>query len=1040
MKKTLAILAILSALAPAGTTLVTGASVGGAVAIFVAGQNALAATPAGGTGSQSDPYLFEGGGAATDDIDLSVYGASEYVELNTTDGHFVNADNSHTGKRTISANVIIQSLILDDGYGNSQYYFTGTVSGTGNFEYKMDRGSAQTWIFEGDTRDWSGSIDISRSSPFTIGITGGGTVGLTSVRGSNGHDNAGTLNVGNSEQSTSISAAIQIGELNVADSARNVTFGGSVNTTTLNVNSGAEATFGGSVTASNLNISSGAASVQFDESVNVSGVSYINSSATFSAGLTAQILEVASGSTVTLSGVLDVVSIASEGNLVMSGDDNTLRVSVEKIYRGNASVSQVEGGGYSITYWYADKSKISGNYSIETNFSDSITDVAVDSTESSGYVQATVSQSYQWKGWGAAAAESSPNLLELGRLPQQEAGSAFEAGNGNYAIPGGNGMALLDYIQDGSLNVYGGRDSAPTGTESARSDSWIYVDGAKLGLVIGGNYANNWSSGTQADFYGNSHINLVGGAEINYVIGANYKDGDGSTDRPGAALYGDTYISISEDSRVLGSVIGGGTTAHNDTASVVGNTNVWVYSPLETTSSTSLPALDNLTTQQFVAGGGAWTTNSGGNVNVSGDSAVNIILKDYAGSLTTFGKKVMGGSFGGESSNGCVIIHGDSSAGSGGNTSVTIDAGDKAIRFTAAVIGGSNTLRQDKAITQHGKAEVSITGGSYEQKIVGGHYIEATEGSAAAALTEGASVSILSATVDGAVYGGTYTANNGAVSQGNTSVSLGEGAVVNSSVYAAGGKSAESTATMTTSGTKLAISAGAIFGSSPITLSGGYENASQNTTVTGAATLATNGTGNVDLSGSNIRLEAFTTAEVVEGSTLNIGSKLAASGITSKTGAGTLAISGANTGASLTVSAGSLSVTGGTSVQQLTFGAGTTLAFDMSANGASSFAEGTPLLTLHALTLAGAGLTIDLSAISSQFTTPGVYELIALDSGSTVPAGDISVTGLAPSVIGSAAWSGTSLVLNTALVPEPATATLSLLALAGLCARRRRCA
>lgn len=930
-----ALMACMAAAAPIGTTFASGAL----VVALVSSPYALAEQ--GDSADDPLPVSYNDGR----DISLSDYDG-KYIELELNGKHYGNSD------YTFSANIKVgdtHGLYIYDAYPGKTITYTGIISGSGNITYnKIDLSGYQKWIFTGDMSKYTGTISFTATTSKATGnaltLSGGGTIGAASVTVT-GAD----FNVGNASKTTSLSGTTTVsgGTLNVVAGAQTVTFGGVVTTDTLKVAGGAVAGFTGSVTV---------------------------------------------GSTLEVYGTLS-------GNITLS-EGATLKFDAFSMATSAASVSTtLEEGKYSVTYggMSVDTSNISG-YS-ENSLAQTGGSVVQEGTVINGF---KLDNTYEWKGWGSAATGDAPNLLEQAKVQFQVDSGAIALASGTVnQLDGtqGNGVALLDYVQDATLNVYGGKDSAPTGASDSPVDSWIYVDGATLGKVVGGSYANNWNTGTQADFYGDSHINIVGGAEVNYVIGANYKDGDGSGDTSGAVFYGDTYISISEDSQVLGSVIGGGTTAHNDTAAVSGNTNVWIYSPLE--ASSQVPTLDSLSGQQFVAGGGAWGTNSGGAVKVTGDTNVNIILKDYSGSADTFGKKVIGGSFGGTTDNGCVIVHGDSDNQTGGNTSVTIDAGNKDITFSAAVIGGSNTLKENKSITQVGKATVSLTGGNYSEKIVGGHYIEATGGTAAATLTGGAEVSITSATVGGTVYGGSYTANNGAVTQGAVSVTLGSGSNINGNVYAAGGKSADSTAAITTASTKVTIADGATIADTSV-ISGGYENVTANTTVTGAQELVANGSISVGT------IEQFTSIEVATGKTATTTTL----GVTKPL---TLSTAGEGTGGTLTA---------------------TSLVFSAAPEGTDG-----ALLTVNSgmtFTLASDGATIDVTALSDALLDASITLITWADETSVWSEDVVQGINLTQTAGGNAAlWiSGNSLMVG--MVPEPTTATLSLLALAGLCARRRR--
>ena len=317
---------------------------------------------------------------------------------------------------------------------------------------------------------------------------------------------------------------------------------------------------------------------------------------------------------------------------------------------------------------------------------------------------------------------------------------------------------------------------------------------------------------------------------------------------------------------------------------------------------------------------------------------------------------------------------------------------------------------------------MSINGGTInggvDTGVIGGFYLTDTGDKKSYALNGDIELSFGGSgsgpTVNANIYGGSYIGNASAVNtvaengteevltstttQKNISVNLGTGSKINGSVYAAGalGDSTKN-GTITTESTRVEIASGVTFNGTAQVISGGYENATATTTVTGDRTLATTGTGTVDLSGNNITLQDFTVANVADDSTLNIGSKLAGSGITQKTGAGTLIISGANA-TSLAVNAGTLQAGAGTSLTGLTFADNTTLKL-------TSFDDAA--LSLEALTLEGR-LNLDVTALTSA---SGQHTLATVTGDKPT---DLSAIGLTGAEDGRLAWQGDELVLTLA--------------------------
>ena len=316
---------------------------------------------------------------------------------------------------------------------------------------------------------------------------------------------------------------------------------------------------------------------------------------------------------------------------------------------------------------------------------------------------------------------------------------------------------------------------------------------------------------------------------------------------------------------------------------------------------------------------------------------------------------------------------------------------------------------------------MSINGGTInggvDTGVIGGFYLTDTGDKKSYALKGDIELSFGGSgsgpTVNANIYGGSYIGNASAVTvaedgtgtvltstttQKNISVNLGTGSKINGSVYAAGalGDSTKN-GTITTESTRVEIASGVTFNGTAQVISGGYENATATTTVTGDRTLATTGTGTVDLSGNNITLQDFTVANVADDSTLNIGSKLADSGITQKTGAGTLIISGANA-TSLTVNAGTLQAGADTSLTGLTFADNTTLKL-------TSFDDAA--LSLEALTLEGR-LNLDVTALTSA---SGQHTLATVTGDKPMDLSAIALTGAEDGQLG---WQGNELVLTLA--------------------------
>ena len=214
---------------------------------------------------------------------------------------------------------------------------------------------------------------------------------------------------------------------------------------------------------------------------------------------------------------------------------------------------------------------------------------------------------------------------------------------------------------------------------------WTDVLGGNYGLIIGGSYANNWSGTGKWNITGDVHTQIQGDTSVNWVVGGNYKDGQA------AGITGNVYVSVDGNAVVKGSVIGGGTAAHNSTNNIDGSTFVVVRSMQSVTDETvSL----NSVARGFIIGGSAYEANSTSSAAITGSTNVTIDLGTASG---TFVKSIVGGSYSGSS--GTYTINGDSN--------VSITAASDAV-FTGAIYGGgygtagTSTVRGNSNLTLDG--------------------------------------------------------------------------------------------------------------------------------------------------------------------------------------------------------------------------------------------------------------------------------------------------------------------------------------------------
>uniref|UniRef100_UPI003FD836DD hypothetical protein n=1 Tax=Akkermansia muciniphila TaxID=239935 RepID=UPI003FD836DD len=109
------------------------------------------------------------------------------------------------------------------------------------------------------------------------------------------------------------------------------------------------------------------------------------------------------------------------------------------------------------------------------------------------------------------------------------------------------------------VTLAGGYYNTATNATATQITTGIWTDvlGGNYNLIIGGSYANNWSGSGKWNVTGDVHTQIQGDTSVNWVVGGNYKDGQA------AGITGDVYVSVDGNAVIKGSLIGGGTAAHN---------------------------------------------------------------------------------------------------------------------------------------------------------------------------------------------------------------------------------------------------------------------------------------------------------------------------------------------------------------------------------------------------------------------------------------------------------------------------------------------
>ena len=301
-------------------------------------------------------------------------------------------------------------------------------------------------------------------------------------------------------------------------------------------------------------------------------------------------------------------------------------------------------------------------------------------------------------------------------------------------------------------------------TTITTGDTWMKVSGGTFNALVGGNVLDKIADSGAADHVdrvekfvlGDTHIMMVGGT-TQYVIGGI----KGNYAMP-ATMTGDTYVSIYDGATVTGSVIGGSTSTNANKLSV-GNTNVFIYTALQSAG--------------YVTGAHFYESGTASNFMVTGNTNVIVDLSDYAGTGTAFDKTVIGGSYMGISTQGYRTEI-------GGNTNIVIE-GKEGVNINGAVVGGtwldcgytskitgdtSLTISGDSKFTGRvmggtmhahqggnsfaGDVNLTIDGGIFEKEVIGGSSLGSYDSDDLAAVVGISSVESVNITVnDGEVKG-----------------------------------------------------------------------------------------------------------------------------------------------------------------------------------------------------------------------------------------------------------------------------------------------
>lgn len=555
----------------------------------------------------------------------------------------------------------------------------------------------------------------------------------------------------------------------------------------------------------------------------------------------------------------------------------------------------------------------------------------------------------------------------------------------------GGGVAVAIDGASVAGTVYGGSAGATITGNVAVTISTEFSEDTSVQAVYGG--------GTSGTINGNTSVTVSGGS----VGGAIYGGGAGDT------IKGNTSVTL-KGGTYANSVYGGGTSG-----SITG---------------TSSLTIDGATcSATWVAGGGTGGTIGSSNVQLLSGSVVNVTA--------------------GSANKACTIS---------GDTSIVINGGT----VTGSAFGGS------VGGNVGGSSSVTMNGGTIKGSVYGGG------GSGNTTVSGDSKVTLLNGTVGGSVYGG---AESGKVS-GSTTVVLGGGdkqasptVTITGNVYGAG-VNASGNSTVEIRGNEVAVKGGTInAGASSGSVSGdtkllisGVESTTKADSVANATVTLSGGTvttghtrtlsfENTKNDFSKATLTNFDVIEVKSGSDITLsglggatklavddGATMKMLNLVSSITVTELAVTGGSTvglytGATAAeASEATITLNGGTA----TFGEGAGLNANLSLVGATTLTVGSTGLAMGSSVTLGDALTLGNTVAAGQTLTlfSGVDTFTAagqtLSSGAVIDATSV-FTNIAEGTI-----SYENGNVNLMVTPEPATATLSLLALAGLAARRRR--
>ena len=413
------------------------------------------------------------------------------------------------------------------------------------------------------------------------------------------------------------------------------------------------------------------------------------------------------------------------------------------------------GEGFSVLGLETGQYRIEG--SVLTIEDGAISSVTWVSAGEGGELEETVKNAFT-----LALGEGSAANVSLGYLN----GTLTTSGDKVYQITNTGGTKI------NLSGVYNSGATLPSGNLNYQGDIWMDINGGAFGIIAGG-VTNEWGTNLQTStLTGDTHVQLSGNATAEHVIGGNNKGAS-------TTLTGNTNVTVKDNAIVAGAIIGGSTSSHNAVTTITGNTSVLVTNIQHSNSATvNLGDFGNVTAQNFITGGSAWTANQTSGTTIQGSTSVTINVGDAELSGTeghnNFVKNIYGGSYANTKSEGNGAVQKVE-----GNSSVSI-SGKEGITFTGDIMGGSFwNWGNGTTLTTNGNTSVSIDGGStFTGKIVGGSWRGSTwtaEDPTALPVSIGGNITVTLG--QGTYLGDIYGAGNCGTVGGEVHVSLTGGSI-----------------------------------------------------------------------------------------------------------------------------------------------------------------------------------------------------------------------------------------------------------------------